>query len=586
MFCGAIHIQWRVIMLRSIRLISVNAVVCGLFVAASAFAGGPALETKCGKINIPGNVNAVAYPSEDCQQLFVLPPSTGKAAVTAVSPRQNLDFCPAVKKVGETATSTINSAAIVADRIEQMIEDYDPLSDEIDELAEDLREASRQRDIAKDEFERLEAVKADHLEAVGTAKGDLDVCVALGNTCTAEQAAYNAAVAELRTFLTTEYVPGQRAYSVAKANFTSAFSAYSSATSDYAEALTPLFGLMDKLISLNTTVTGLYNQYVRLSGFTAALTYSTGWANAIARFQSANSGKTVSKMPIKRPKLAASAVGLQGFETDTPAIISLAIPGVVSGQAYDMMALPSGGEKITSLTAPFDPSVQYDNAFGDSVGANVNVSLMGACPFYPNGLNGGIVGDINDLTAEVSMNAFYEYDLQVRRGYTASYNMSQWLSRVEKVVKKGGFFSSKTLHEVVEDSNSSDWFSITFNASSSGFTYTPAEQDRIKLEVKAQLQERALMLLAIQMNLMPSSGSPSVPPLQPTGAGTAATYLMKGCGYWSWCLGGSFVLGVLDSIFGRSTAVSDFKKHNSVWVTETVNGIAFLEQKGVMTYVK
>jgi hypothetical protein len=572
-------------MLRSIRLVSVNAVVCGLFVAGSALAGGPALETKCGTINNPSGLDAVAYPSEDCQQLFVLPPSTGKAVVSAVSPRQNLDFCPAVKKVGQTAASTLNSAAIVADKIEQMIKDYDPLSDEIDDLAEELNEASRQRDIAKDEFERLDAEKADLVANVATAKSDLDMCKLL-SSCTNEQELYEAAVTELRTFLTGEYVPGQKAYSVAKANYTSAFNAYSSATTDYAEALEPLFGLVDKLISLNTTVTTLYNQYVRLSGFTAALTYSTGWANAISSFQSANPGRTVSKMPIKRPRLAASAVGLQGFDTDTPAIIALAIPGVVSGQAYDMMALPSGDEQITSLTAPFDPSVQYDGAFGDSVGAQVNVSLMGACPFYPNGLNGGLVGDINDLTAEVAMNAFYEYDLQVRRGYTASYNMSQWLSRVEKVVKKGGFFSSKTLHEVVEDSNSSDWFSITFNASSSGFTYTPAEQERIKLEVKAQLQERALMLLALQMNLMPSNGSPSVPPLQPTGAGTAATYLMKGCGYWSWCLGGSFVLGVLDSIFGSSTAVSNFKKHNSVWVTETVNGVAFLEQKGVMTYAK
>ncbi|MGE5784052.1 MAG: hypothetical protein ACM3ZE_05655, partial [Myxococcales bacterium] len=145
--------------------------------------------------------------------------------------------------------------------------------------------------------------------------------------------------------------------------------------------------------------------------------------------------------------------------------------------------------------------------------------------------------------------------------------------------------SSKTLHSIVEDSGSSDWFKIEFDASSAGFTYTAAEQDRITAEVKGQLQERALLMIARQMNYMPSDGkAPPVPPRAPTGAGLAASYLMRGCGYWSWCLGGSFVLGVLDSIFGSSSAVSEFKKSNSAWVTEQIRGIAFMEQTGGIGY--
>jgi hypothetical protein len=574
-------------MIRTNRFVSIIAVIGGLFVTGTAMASGPALESKCGAINNPvGGPTSAAYLSEDCRQLFVLPPTVGKASVSGVSTKTNLNFCPAVLKVGDVATSTINSAAIVAEKIEQMITDFDPLSAEIDALQAAVNEASRVRAIAKDEWDRVQTVKTELTADLATAKSDLDLCKLL-SSCTNEQAIYDAALATLKTFLTTEYIPAQKANSTANANYTSAFSALQSATTNYATALEPLFSLQAKLVELNASVTQLYNQYVRLSGFTAKLTYGTGWDTAVANFQGANPSKTVTKLPIKRPRLAASAVGLQNFDTDTPSIIAFAVPGVAGAAAYDMMAQPTGTETMTSLTAQLDPTKQYEGAFGDSIGAQINVSLMGACPFYPKGLASGQVGDINDLTNEVAMNAFYSYDLQVRRGYTASYNMASWVSRIERVVKKGGFFSSKTLHEVVEDSNSSDWFSITFNASSGEFTYSPAEQERITEEVKGQLQERALLLLARQMNLMPTTGGyPSVPATQPTGAGAAASYLMKGCGYWSWCLGGSFVLSVLDSIFGSSSAVSSFKKSNNVWVTETVNGVAFLEQNGAMTYEK
>jgi len=572
-------------MIRINRSVSIGAFIGGMFVAGGA-AAAPSLETRCTIRNPTSGVVSSAFSSENCNELYVLPPSVGKASVSAVSPRANLDFCPAVKQVGVIAVSTLTSAATLADKIAKMLADFDPLSDELDALAAELADALVARDIAKGNLDLLEEQKTDLTTDLATAKSDLDLCRLLNPDCTAEQAAYAAAVAALRSFLTTQYIPGKQAYIAAKAEYDASFREYTSKTADLAEALTPLFDLQDKLFNLNTTVTQLYNQYVRLSGFVASLTYSTGWAQAVAAFAAVNPSKSVVRIPIKKPRISASAIGMQGFSTDTPAILAFAIPGVVSGQTIDLMAQPTGTEEFPSLTSELDPNVQYNDVFGDSVGAQINVSLMGACPFYPNGLSGGLVGDINDLTAEVALNAFYTYDLQVRRGYQATYNMSEWVSRVEKVVKKGGFFSSSTLRTVVEDANSSDWFSITFNASVSGFSYTQAEQDRITKEVKGQLQERALLLLARQANLLPATGRPSLPSTQPTGAGLAAAYLMNGCGYWSWCLGGSFVLGVLDSIFGSSQAVADFKRSNSVWVSERVSGVAFTEQTGALTYSK
>jgi hypothetical protein len=502
-----------------------------------------------------------------------------------VAPKQNLDFCPAVKKVGEVATVTLTSAKTVAEKIARMVADFDPLNAEIDAIRAQMREASRTRNDAKAALDSAEARKQEMITAVTTAKSDLDLCKVLNPDCSAEQGAYDAAVAELRSFVEQTYIPAQRAYATAKVDYDSLFEEYSFRTTLYADALTPLFDLQARLFELNTQVNDIYNKYVRLSGFTSTLTYSTNWAAAVQSFAAVNPGKSVSRMPLKATQLSASAVGVESFDTDTPSIISFAIPGVVSGRSVDLMAMPTGSEPFPSLGSPMSSDTRYEDVFGDSIGAQINVSLMGACPFYPNGIAGGIVGDISDLTAEIAMNAHYTFELQVRRGYTARYNMFNWASRVERVTKKGGFFSSKTLREVVESSSSSDWFDITFNASSGAFNYSPEEQERITKEVKGQLQERGLLLIARQMSILP--GSAATPPsLQPTGAGAAAAYLMHGCGFWSWCRVGSFVLGTLNSIFGSSTAVADFKKSNNVWVTESVNGVSFLEQGGALTFQK
>jgi hypothetical protein len=571
-------------MIRINQALFAGSLLSALFAAGGAAAAGPSLESAC-TVKLPPNSTSGAYASEDCKQVFVTPPAVGKARVSAVAPKQNLDFCPAVKKVGEVASTTLSAAATIAVKIQKMITDFDPLSKEIDTLNAKWIEANRVRDIAQATMDNAETTKSTLITAVTTAKSDLDLCLILNPDCSTQQAAYTAAVTELRAFVVATYAPAQQALITAKANSDAALAAYTRKTSDLVNALTPLFDLQNKLFELNVNVNTLYNQYIRLSGFTGSMLYSTTWSQAINDFQTANAGKSVVRMPIKRPRLAAAAIGVEGYTTDTPSILGFAIPGVVAGKSIDLMSMPLGTESMPKLTDQLDPSIQYEGVFGDSVSAQVNVSLMGACPFYPTGLAGGVQGDLNDLTAEVAMNAFYSYDLAVRRGYEASYNLAMWAKRVETIKKKGGFFSSKTLHEIVEDSSSSDWFSIKFTGNS-GFTYTTAEQARITREVKGQLQERALLLLAIQMNVLPSGAKPGTIPPQPTGAGTAAAYLMNGCGYWSWCLAGSFVLGVLDSIFGSSTAVSSFEKSNNVWVKEVVSGIAFNEQAGAMSYAK
>ena len=108
--------------------------------------------------------------------------------------------------------------------------------------------------------------------------------------------------------------------------------------------------------------------------------------------------------------------------------------------------------------------------------------------------------------------------------------MSSFVSRVEKKSKRGGFFSAKNIHSVVEDTRSSDWFKIKFDVDASEFQYTPAEQSEITKDVKSQLIERAMKNLA-SVNTLNSTPPPMPSQPKTTGAGYAAVKIKKSC-WW------------------------------------------------------
>jgi hypothetical protein len=44
-------------------------------------------------------------------------------------------------------------------------------------------------------------------------------------------------------------------------------------------------------------------------------------------------------------------------------------------------------------------------------------------------------------------------------------------------------------------------------------------------------------------------------------------------------------LGIMDSIWGNSEAVSNFHDNNNVWAHEIINGIQFVERSGSLTFM-
>ncbi len=553
-----------------------------ILVSAGASAA-PAAEPHCKtKVVNPAGAAGIMF-DEDCHTAYVLPPVTGKASVSAVAPNTNLNFCPAVNQAGVVASKTIASAGVVADKIAAMIKGFDPLNKDLQDLQDKLAVASADKDAAAATLANDQIEQQEHISQIGVANSAYQTCVALNSPAQCEEALrdLNAEKAEYRTFIVNKLGPDQQKQIATQAAFDALSFSYTRKTKNLADATAPLFDLQAKLAELSNSVEQAYVHYAPLEGFTAQLTYSIPWDTLLTSYQAANPTLDFVRLPITEAKFSATAM-INNVATSLPAILAYAIPGMPKQGAIP--APPAGGFLRLGFGKGGDVGPAY-MPFGSSLSAQIVTSLTGSCDFYPNGYSGGVVGNINELTAHVTANLNYLYEIKARRGYTASYNMSSWISRVEKVKKKGGFFTSSTIHSVMEDGNSSDWFSIKFDQQASGFAYSDQEKVNLTKEVKGQLMERALRLIAMQNGSM-SKGPPSTPPLAPTGIGTAAGYLMGGCGFWSWCTVAGWVLGTLDSIFGSSTAVSDFKKSNSAWVTDTVKDTAILLRPGSLTFVK
>ncbi len=135
----------------------------------------------------------------------------------------------------------------------------------------------------------------------------------------------------------------------------------------------------------------------------------------------------------------------------------------------------------------------------------------------------------------------------------------------------------------MQETHSTDWFDIVFDADAGEFQYTAEEQDQIRKDVKSDLIDRALKSISSLNGL--NTAPPPVPEMPgPSGVSAAGKNLMYTCGWNYWCFAGSLALKTADSIFGSKTAVSEFKKVNNTWVKDTVRGVRILERSTALSF--
>ncbi len=573
---------------------SVMLIVTGL-IASHANAGIATLNPKCSSnlpgINTPTNGTGILF-DEQCETAFVKPPELGIASLAALARNAgNLQFCPAVLKSGELATSLVDSAFRLKDKIEARQEAVDELEAEIqtaqasiDETKASLQANQETLTLKQDQLTRLQG------ELV-LLKGEVESCSILGgDDCDLK--------AEQLLELKSDYLAQKQQFDQLrveeihlKAELARAEATKKRLLAPYEESITVLEDLQAKLLNIFTSIDSLRRNWVQLEGGTAQLIYRLAWADLVQKYKELNpiyGERGIDFMPIsiKDARIFATQKlpGAQDMST-LPAVLSAVIPGA---SPYGLSHLNKGNETIEAsdtdeAVASSRPAMDFLSGGLSSFSAQVILSLNGICQFFPEGMDSSDRNsiDANELSAHMVVNASLSYDTKVRRKYRARYNLKNMISQLEKKSQqKKWFFQTKDVHELIVDQNASDWFSIEFDEDSSDFSQN--EQDKITQEVKADLINRALKRVAVI-----TATAPALPEFSKTGY-ESATKLNKAldklkCLKW-YCQGFKYSLGVLDGFFGKKQAVSNFKQSNSVWVEDNVSQVKVIQASQIISF--
>lgn len=543
----------------------------------------PYVNPSCGNgksLTIPQNGKGVYY-SEDCSTAYVEPPVMGNVELRAIAPTQNLQFCEAVGQVDEIATRTVNTIGELSKKLEQMVKDYEPLDKALSELRVQAETARARSEKAKRDFtaaeKEIEILKTSLRKAL-EAKEDCHLRnPGATDKCQAEDTAAANADKAYAEYRLGAYKQARQANDDALGEYDELNARLTESNKRYSEAIAPMIELWNSISDLNSKAFDMYKQYAGLNGATGQLVYSIDWNKLVTDFEAANPSMRGHFMPIPiREGTVWGSVVPRGTQSEAtiPAVLSTEIPGL---RPAGLQGIGKGDKVEPAATAP---SPTLDGGVIQSVSGQVVLTLNGACPFFKSPTEPAKNISMNNLAAYLVLNTTFSYEVAAKRGYKAEYHLSQLMSRFERKAKKGGFFSSKTVHEVIEDNQSDDWFKFKAYSEDSQYAYTDQQEQELKNTVKAELIDRALKQVAVF-----NSGGVMAPGLIAPGrnGAQATSAALRQCPLW-YCQAGSLVFGVLDSIFGRSEAVSNFRRNNNVWITEDVSGVRMVNRAATVTF--
>lgn len=507
----------------------------------------------------------------------------GRAEITSLAETTNLQFCPAVKNANAIANRTLLSMNILSEKVHQMILSFEPLDNALMDLKVDVDTAKAKMESAKERYASAEARLEEFAESILQSRQQHENCVKFNSiddpSCIVLKNSWDEAKMTAREFYNGEYWESRNRVLDKTEEFKILSAKYLVHRNRHTEAMAPLLELQDRIVELNNKVFDMYREYANLDGATAQIIWTIQWDRLLEDYRQANPGLRLNwtRLPIKEAELT-TTVQMEGDNSKLGSISAIRSAIILGAKPSGSLGMGKGNKVTGPQLEPSAPG-QASVLFGNSASGQIVLTLAGACPYF-DGINDPIDRNVNGLANHILANLVYTYEVMVRRGYTATHNLSQLLHKFEEKSRRGGFFSTHNIHRLVEDSNSSDWFTIKFGTNSAEFQYSAAEQMQIEHEVKSELIDRAIEQFAV---LNAGQALPPVVPEFIDSGATAGANALRRC-YHYYCQAGSAILGTANSIWGRSDATLNFHRNNNVWISEEVNGTQFVNRSSSLGF--
>jgi hypothetical protein len=347
-----------------------------------------------------------------CTTAYVLPPAVGTVTVATLAPDPNVQACPAVLKLHSQVDSVLAQVQVLEAKIATYLATVDRLETQLDTLGAQLADAAA----ASDAADQALAAAANDLAALEaqlqSAQISYQQCVATQGgaaSCTVLQTGVTSAQAALDAFASGTYEPALAKSQAAQAAYDAVYSAYDDVVGELSDALDPIVDLVAEVATLNTTVLSTYDAYAALTGATGSLVFSVPWDALVSSYETANPKQSWSWRPatMDSARIFATA-NIGGDPTTVPGLLRASLPGDSADGGGD-------GDAGAALMRP-----------GGSQTATIELSLVGACPYFPSGDASAPTAQVDQkgLAAYVSANVVYTYRVTVTATFLQALEIS------------------------------------------------------------------------------------------------------------------------------------------------------------------
>ncbi len=348
--------------------------------------------------------------------------------------------------------------------------------------------------------------------------------------------------------------------------------------------------LMDEVVSLQKKIEeslnllfSSYDRYIKRKGDYSVMEGGYGsfalvsdYSNLVNEFAELNKELDVHfiKIPLKTNYVS---IIEKDFDQDDNRVEMKAVKRLRLASG-DLLPLMNDVSAIVEGGVGYKPASGVQKSiFSEGISGEIEFSALGSCSLNRE-LGSMSDFDLETLETIVNATAFYEYEVEVKRRYSVTYNFKEFVHILRETSKKGGFFSRKTLTRLIDNRKTSSW--IEFHSQSNDSTYEYSDED-IKA-IKAEFMDRALRQIIDVRSDGKASALALIDPTGKNGA-TAIADELKNCPH-VYCQIGAAGFRVLDSIFGSTKATSELLKTIEGEAHETVEEKKMVKLVGSSTF--
>lgn len=476
---------------------------------------------------------------QDSNTLWVLPPNTGSVETSGHWLGANTGFC--------------SSMAIIQSHMEDMNSKRGDYQEDAGEVMEDIAEL--EQELAEAEAEAAEYYVDEELETVATAyerleeaEARLDALLDRKSACDldtdcdtieAEIEAQRAVVDQLDEELKDWRKEHREDWK--------AFRKREKLVEKIERKLDRRIKRAQKYQRYISLITGemldAYLQFGRLEGGYMNIQFDSLWEDATQQIRDDNPFFNVQKVPTKDVRINMQLVPVNSSGTY-----------VNSGES--ILGYSVNGR--SGSTADIDDTLP---SLPETMGGNVRLSLVGACPIASPGLFP--VATANDGNPLFGLTASYKFPSTFRTQASVQYNLWNVYRELKSMKRKGGFFKTKVTKK---QSRQLEFGSDTVFSFNDETGMLPSEKQQIKDELMAGIVSELAVLMGIPLPtpMQPETTLDNAPA---NGATVLADGVRDTCGFNIYCKGVSWILRAASATFGSSESEAQLQQSYNYFIT-------------------